>query len=250
MPKNPIKNFLDNPIFNKFDNKFTYNNSGFNSKPKNFFIENNIFNKGKKNINDASYLMKKNKMGNKNNISNINNRANNFNKNQSKSLSNVNANRIAKSLGFKNTSDFDTFIKKINQYKLNSYETEKVLKLYKYLKNVAKKHPKSIAKLAIAGGSLTAMIIFIKKYQNVNSGCFRYEIKGKDLNSTIQYKFDHIGLCDNNNNNSNRDNDNTDENDSDNINILPKTEHPSYNFLKCASFFLFQEQLLCIKLCA
>ena len=166
MPKNPIKNFLDNPVFNKFDNKY---NSGFNSinpKQKIFFIENNVLNKRKKSVSDVSYLMKKNKMDSKN-ITNINNKANIFNKNQNKSLSklniDINANRIAKSLGFKNTRDFDTFIKRINQYKLNSYETEKVLKLYTYLKNVAKKHPKSIAKLAIAGGSLTAMIIFIKK---------------------------------------------------------------------------------------
>ena len=79
-------------------------------------------------------------------------------------------NKLAKSLGFKNEKDFRQFIDTVVP------ETSKDTRLTR-LFNYLSKNPKSIAKAAVAGGTITAMVIYLKKYQRDRTGCFRY-IKG------------------------------------------------------------------------
>ena len=121
------------------------------------------------------------------------------------------SNSIAKSLGFKDAVDFDNFIKNVNPNKLNAAETKKISILFKHLLKTAKRNPKSIAKLAIAGGSVTALIVFLKKFQNDYSGCFRYRKKNKffmnkddndnnndDDDDDVKYKFAGSTWCNTN----------------------------------------------------
>ena len=61
----------------------------------------------------------------------------------------------------------DDFIKNIkNPHNLNALEKRNALNIFNYLSKVAKKNPGTVAKLAIAGGTLATMIIFLRKYQN------------------------------------------------------------------------------------
>lgn len=132
-----------------------------------------------------------------------------------------NNNNIAKSLGFKDTLDLDNFIKNVNPYNLKSSEVKKISKLYSYFSKIAKKRPTNrLVKLAIAGGTITTMIIFLQNYQKTYTGCFRYDkYKGKEQQE-IKYKFDGVSWCNNigNNNNNNKD-----------VKLIPETQHPLYN---------------------
>ena len=142
---------------------------------------------------------------------------------------------IAKSLGFKDTTDFEKFIKDINPYTLNTNEMKKTSKLYKHLSNIAKQNPKSVAKLAIVGGSITAMIIYLKKYQNTYSGCFRYK-KGNIISNVlinddkIKYKFAGKTWCNTTEKYSNSDSNSSSS--SSIIKLLPENEHPLFNKIK------------------
>ena len=162
-----------------------------------------------RNLNFSKTTPKKTKLNNNNNNNVIT---------ISSSSSNIEkSNLVAKSLGFKNTSDFDNFIKNVNPKRIiDVKETKKLTTLFKYLSKIAKKNPKSIAKLAIAGGSITAMIIFLKNFQNDYSGCFRYN---KSTNDKIKYKFSGSWCNSNNTKNFN----------DENIKSLPENEHPLYN---------------------
>ena len=158
---------------------------------------------------DISVLNKKIKMKNSN-----------VKKTISKTIPSYNSakvNKTAKSLGFKDNTDLNNFIKKINPNKLSISETKKVSKLYYHLSKIAKSKPKSIAKLAIAGGTITTMILFLQKYQNIHCGCFRYEKNKNENDQDIKYKF--MGTWCNNNNN----------NDNEKVKLLPENEHPLYN---------------------
>ena len=138
------------------------------------------------------------------------------------SISTEKSNTLARDLGFDNVTDFNKYINDINPHKLTVVETTKLSRVFKYLSKVAKKNPKSIAKLAIAGGTVTAMVIFLKEFQNKYSGCFRYDKNG---DSNVKYKFAGSSWC-----NITA----TDIIDSDNneIKILPENTHPLYNHLK------------------
>ena len=188
-----------------------------------------------------------NSLGNKKNIGRINNNNNRIknlilrvkknkkiknNKNSTTTTSTTNtlvsvdkSNSIAKSLGFKNAADFDNFIKDINLNKLSVTETKKLSRLFHYLSKVAKKNPKGIAKLAIVGGSLTAMIVFLKKFQNEHSGCFRYG-RNNDESDNIKYKFAGSSWCNTNGSSS------SSNGGDDKIKLLPESEHPLYNRIK------------------
>ena len=134
---------------------------------------------------------------------------------------NIKSNKIAKFLGFNNAKNFDNFIKNIDVKKLTITQSKKLRKIFSYLSDVAKKNPKSIAKLAIIGGTLTAMVIYIKKFQATYSGCFRYQRK-KITNyfdeSTTKYKFAGSSWC----------NTNGSHNSDQNISLLSENTHPLY----------------------
>ena len=122
-------------------------------------------------------------------------------------------NKTAQNMGFKNAVEFDNYIKKINPHKLNSSDVPKVSRIFKYLS----KRGGTIAKLAIAGGSLSAMLIYLKKFQNKHSGCFRYDNDDEE----IRYKFEKGSFfCSN------------DDDDDDNLKLLAIEKHPLYNVKK------------------
>ena len=204
-------------IMNKFDNvpKARPKNSFANKTGyKQFNIKNNnIDDKRIKNIfvkiNDGNKKKIKPIINNNNNISNSNNL----------DISN----KIAKRLDFKDVNEFDLFIKAVDLRKLTTTETRKLRKIFNYLKNVAKRNSKSIAKIAIAGGTIVAMVTFLKNFQDTHSGCFRYSRRKLD-DGEIKYKFDGASWC-------NTDNKNINETTT-NIKLLPETEHPLYDQIK------------------
>ena len=211
MPKfNVTKYIPENKIFNNLDNISFNPRVNINTATTTTISNFNPFSIAKRRI-----LRRKPKMNGNNAIYKFNNIKSYH------SLKKTNA--IAKSLGFKNSIDVDDFIKKVNPHKLTASETKKMSNLYRYLLKVSKKHPKTIAKLAVAGGTLTAMIIYLKRFQNTYNGCFRYNNNDDEL---IKYKFDGI-WCNNNNNNKiiGKLND-------DNIKLIPENEHPLYDKIK------------------
>ena len=143
-----------------------------------------------------------------------------FNHNN-KIFDNTKLNKTAQKMGFKNAFEFEDYIKNINPYKLvDASEAQRLSKIFNYLSKTSKKRGGSIAKLAIAGGSLTAMIIFLKKFQKKYSGCFRYE---NDDEEKIKYKF--VGFF------CGGDDDNDDDDD-DNVKLLSIEEHPLFGVKK------------------
>ena len=136
------------------------------------------------------------------------------------SFVNNKSDRIARILGFTNVKSFDNFIRNINVKKLSITESKKLRRLFSYLSRVAKKNPKSIAKLAIIGGTLTAMVTYIQKFQDSYSGCFRYQ-RNKITNyfeeSTVKYKFAGSSWCNTRGGSS-----------SQNIILLSEKKHPLY----------------------
>lgn len=131
---------------------------------------------------------------------------------------------IANNLGFKNETSFYNYIDDIRDpYRLNLSQTQRFSRVFIYLSKFAKKHPGSIAKVAIAGGTIATMIIFLKKFQNKHTGCFRYSKDDKD-ESLIKYKFRGSSFCNNNNNN---DDDEYYYDDSD-LKLISEEEHPLY----------------------
>ena len=91
---------------------------------------------------------------------------------------------VARQLKFRDEADFGDFVDKLDTTKAMSVERVKKLKtVFQYLKN----HRSAIAKLAIAGGTITALVHFLKKFQAEHTGCFRYS--KDDTNNLIRYKF-------------------------------------------------------------
>ena len=169
-----------------------------------------------------------------NTYNNINGSSYSVNRNTMSSNGSVNYsyNQTAKSIGFKDAVEFDNFIQKIDPHKLNISETQKVSKLYSFLSKLSrsnKSRGSHIAKLAIAGGTITAMIIFLQNFQRNHSGCFRYERNKfntrKDTEdgdeTRIKYKFDGKSWCNNNVLGGG-----TSENKT--VKTIPESEHPLY----------------------
>ena len=102
--------------------------------------------------------------------------------------------RNAKKLGFQNESDFNHFFKHVDAKKMTQAETAKATKLYNELSKIVKKSKNSggrttsVAKLAIAGGTISAMVIYLQSYRNERSGCFRL-FKNSASNDNIGSKF-------------------------------------------------------------
>lgn len=139
--------------------------------------------------------------------------------NNKKFFNNNNINKVAQYMGFKNADEFNNYIKTVNPYKLDTSQVNKLSKIFNYLSKIAKKTKgKNVAKLAIAGGTLSAMIIYLKKIQNKYNGCFRYD---NDDNDEIKYKF--VGsFCINTG----------DDDDYDDVKLISEEEHPLYNVEK------------------
>ena len=129
--------------------------------------------------------------------------------------SRVNITNTAEKLGFDNIRHFEDFIKNINPHHLSPPKVRKLTKIFKYLS----KSKGTIAKSAIAGGTLLSMIIYMKHFQKKYSGCFRYD--DNDDDKTIKYKFKEI--CGN---------DDDDDDDDDDVKLLPIQEHPLYGIKK------------------
>ena len=143
---------------------------------------------------------------------------------------NSNYNQTAKSIGFKDSVEFDNFIQNIDPHKLNISETQKVSKLYSSLSKLSRSKSKGshIAKMAVAGGTIVAMIIFLQNFQRNHSGCFRYDKVNNGSNDgdeiRIKYKFDGKSWCNNVLGGG------TSENKK--VKTIPETEHPLYNVNK------------------
>ena len=121
---------------------------------------------------------------------------------------------MAKKIDFKNEKQFRTFIENVSETSNDS----RLSKIYNFLANFAKKHPKSIAKAAIAGGTITTMIVYLKNYQRQRTGCFRY-IAGQ---METEPKRIHGNFCIN-----------RDEKSEYNDDIMiPESEHPLYKVNK------------------
>ena len=136
------------------------------------------------------------------------------------------ANKRAKFLNFKSEANFYDFInemaRKKNNYSIKDLKT--LSNIYNYLKKFARKHPKSIAKTAIAGGSIIAMVTYLKNFQTKYSGCFRYDDDNDTIieeSSNIKYKF-RGNFCVGN------DDDDDDDDDDEEIKLLPELNHPLY----------------------
>ena len=156
------------------------------------------------------------------NIKKKNNNYNFISKNNidNKPIVNSYNNTVAKSLGFKHVQEVDDFIRNINPHKLNVSDIKKLSKLYSHISKIAKNRKYRLAKLAVAGGSITAMIIFLQKYQKTHNGCFRYEKIYEE--GEIKYKFDGKSWCNILGNNiSNKE-----------IKHIPESQHPLYNHKK------------------
>ena len=125
------------------------------------------------------------------------------------------ANALAKKLDFKNEREFRQFIDTVSEKSKDG----RLLKIYNYLFKVAKENPKSIAKIAIAGGSIATMVVYLKNYQKKRTGCFRY-IRGQ---MDTEPKKIMGNYCVNN------DNDNDNDNDE---NVIPEAEHPLHGVNK------------------
>ena len=217
MPRFNPKSIIDKKIIDAFSFRKPDVDSLSNSLPSSSSsIERNIKNKRVMSIFNKLNKRIKNKK--------IKETGHPFNRNTTSSSIHK-SNVVAKSLGFKNVADYDKFIKNINPNKLTGKETGQLSKLYRYLLKVAKKNPKSIAKLAIAGGTLTAMVIYLKQFQGNHSGCFRYKRKRFSIGEDkIRYKFAGSSWC---NTTSSDGND-----DDDDIKHISEREHPLYNQLK------------------
>ena len=98
-------------------------------------------------------------------------------------------NTLARKLGFEDETHFEKYISNLNLKKdIQVTDTQKLAGIFRYIKSYVTKHPTSVAKAAIAGGTLALMVSYLKKFQAENTGCFRY---GKDDdNNLIRYKFE------------------------------------------------------------
>ena len=90
------------------------------------------------------------------------------------------ANKLAIKWGFQNEKNFAKFISSSEVLT----DTTRIYKVFNNLKKFAKKHPKSIAKFAVASGTVSGMVVYLRKYQEEHSGCNRYHKK-----SGNHYKF-------------------------------------------------------------
>ena len=118
--------------------------------------------------------------------------------------------KIAKKLNFSDETDFHNFVESIDTSKAIPIERmRKLEKVFQYLKN----HRSAVAKLAVAGGTMTALVHFLKKFQAEHTGCFRYS--KDDANNLIRYKF-----------NGNFCLGSPTSNETDDIKLLPLTDHP------------------------
>ena len=96
---------------------------------------------------------------------------------------------LARKLGFKDESDFAKYISDLDLKKnIQVKDIQKLGGLFKYIKSYVVKHPTSVVKAAIAGGTITFMVSYLKKFQADNTGCFRYA--KDDKNNLIRYKFE------------------------------------------------------------
>ena len=130
-------------------------------------------------------------------------------------------NAVARKIGFKDEAHFAKFISDLdlNNKGIRVKDTQKLGNIYQYIKNYVAKHPSSVLKAAIAGGSLAMMVSYLKNFQAENTGCFRYE--KDDENNLIRYKFRGNFCLDNSTDSNNS--------DSDEVKILSDNQHPLYN---------------------
>lgn len=123
------------------------------------------------------------------------------------------ADKLANKIGFKNENDFFNFIQSIKDpSRLTVEQATRLSKVFKHFSKLAKKHPLSTVKLAVIGGTITAMVIFLKRFQQSHTGCFRYN--GED---DVKRKFKGSNFCVN------------DDNDNDDVELISEEEHPLYN---------------------
>lgn len=148
---------------------------------------------------------------------------------------------VAKKLGFFNEIQFSKWIERLNVSKSITVENSKKLgDIYQYITNFIKKHPSSLAKAALAGGSIAFMVTFMQNFQKENTGCFRYS--KDDQNCLVRYKFDgdfclstaknnSYNIKNNNSNNNNSD-ETVDSTKYDDIKLLPMEQHPLFGVTK------------------
>ena len=130
----------------------------------------------------------------------------------------------AKKMGFKNSDEFDNFIKEVDPYNMTPHQNTQARKIYRYLK--LNKNKKTILKWSVIGASATSLIVYLQNYQKKHSGCFRYH--KDELNNPIRYKFrGNIHSC----HNIGDDQEGIYEGDSQ-IKLLDGNKHPLYRTLK------------------
>ena len=128
-------------------------------------------------------------------------------------------NTIAKHMGFESEDDFAKFIKESSSS--SDADTKKLKNIFLLFKEYAQKNPKSIVKYAVITGTISGMVIYLKKFQSENTGCFRYEKNANINNVLIKYKFKG-NFCNNV----------KQEQETNYIKLLPENNHPLYGKLK------------------
>ena len=136
-------------------------------------------------------------------------------------------NELARKLGFKDEADFAKFISKLDLNKniRGVKDTQKLGRLSKYIKNYVAKHPTSVAKGAIAGGTIAFLVSYLKKFQAENTGCFRYA--KDDENNLIRYKFEGNFCLDNVDYSDNSDASDT-TTSTEKVKIIAANQHPLF----------------------
>ena len=128
---------------------------------------------------------------------------------------------LAIKIGFDNEEEFGSFISKINPNKITVKE---MTRLQKFL-NYVKKHPKSFLKVTLTTGGISALVIYLQKYQRKHTGCFRYHNSDDDKSVLVRQKFKG-NFCIGNDANKY---DDDDEEDDDDIIYLEESLHPLYH---------------------
>ena len=126
----------------------------------------------------------------------------------------------AKKMGFENALDFNNFIKNVDPDNMSKIQIQKAKKLKNFLSGSKTKN--AFVKMLLGASTLTAMVVYLKRYSDKHSGCFRYFQNNDSMKDKISGKTFYCGGSSNSTDGKNDDDDDDDG-------ILPEKKHPLFN---------------------